>query len=471
MGAEAYGLVGFFIMLQFWFNLLDVGLTPTLARETARYQGGSAEAFSYLCFVRSLEVIFFVLALVGGVALFCASNYISHNWLKVVALSMDEVVTSICLMSAIIALRWICGLYRAIISGAEQFVWLSCYNSVIATLRFLVVLLVFKYVGVTPIYFFIYQLLVAIVELFWLMRRSYRILPKVANVNLGSWSWEPLRSVLNFSFAAAFTSSSWILLTQVDKLILSKNLLLSDYAYFTLAVLVASGVMIISGPVGTALMPRLTKLEAEGNKLELIQLYRDGTQVVSIISSAACVTLYFYAEPLLQAWTGDSFAAQEAAPILVLYSIGNAIVSVASFPYILQYAKGDLKLHVIANIFMIALLVPLDLWISVQYGGVGTGWVWLILNLVYFAIWVPIINNKFLPGLNTKWYFEDTLNIFLFSFIVGYFLYLIFPHSEERLYEFIIILIYGFLLLIINGIASSFVRRKIKLLLGGLNSY
>ena len=35
LGAEAYGLVGLFTMLQAWFNLLDMGLTPTVARETA----------------------------------------------------------------------------------------------------------------------------------------------------------------------------------------------------------------------------------------------------------------------------------------------------------------------------------------------------------------------------------------------------------------------------------------------------
>jgi len=35
MGAEAYGLLGLFAMLQAWFNLLDIGLTPTMARETA----------------------------------------------------------------------------------------------------------------------------------------------------------------------------------------------------------------------------------------------------------------------------------------------------------------------------------------------------------------------------------------------------------------------------------------------------
>ena len=44
MGAEAYGLVGFYAMLQVWFNLLDMGLTPTIARETARFHRGAVDA-------------------------------------------------------------------------------------------------------------------------------------------------------------------------------------------------------------------------------------------------------------------------------------------------------------------------------------------------------------------------------------------------------------------------------------------
>ena len=46
MGIEAYGLVGFFAMLQTWFLLLDVGLTPAMARETARFHGGAVDALS-----------------------------------------------------------------------------------------------------------------------------------------------------------------------------------------------------------------------------------------------------------------------------------------------------------------------------------------------------------------------------------------------------------------------------------------
>lgn len=33
MGAEAYGLIGFFTMLQGWLQLLDLGMSPTMGRE------------------------------------------------------------------------------------------------------------------------------------------------------------------------------------------------------------------------------------------------------------------------------------------------------------------------------------------------------------------------------------------------------------------------------------------------------
>ena len=39
MGLEAYGLVALFLVLQIWLQLLDLGLTPTMAREAARHSG------------------------------------------------------------------------------------------------------------------------------------------------------------------------------------------------------------------------------------------------------------------------------------------------------------------------------------------------------------------------------------------------------------------------------------------------
>ena len=57
------------------------------------------------------------------------------------------------------------------------------------------------------------------------------------------WELAPLRGVLTFSLSIAFTSSAWVLITQTDKLVLSRMLPLTEYGYYTLAVLVAGGVL------------------------------------------------------------------------------------------------------------------------------------------------------------------------------------------------------------------------------------
>ena len=106
MGAEAYGLVGFFAMLQAWFMLLDMGLTPTMARETARFRGGATDALHYRRLVQALEGVFLAVALVGGVLLFAASGYIAREWLHATMLPITEVQTAIQLMAIIIAMRW-----------------------------------------------------------------------------------------------------------------------------------------------------------------------------------------------------------------------------------------------------------------------------------------------------------------------------------------------------------------------------
>ena len=460
MGAEAYGLIGFFAMLQAWFGLLDMGLTPTMARETARFQGGATDALSYRRLVRALEGVFLIVALAGGLALFAASGYIAHDWLQVAHLPAVEVKTAVELMAAIIALRWMCGVYRGAISGAERLVWLGGYNSFIATARFVAVLPVLMFIGVTPTIFFGFQFCIAVIELTGLLLFAYRLMPEIPAGQRLPWKWEPLKPVLKFSLTIAFTSSVWVLVTQTDKLVLSKILPLAEYGYFTLAVLVASGIMIISGPISLAIMPRMAKMEAEGDHAGLIRLYRQATQFVAVLAGAASVTVAFCAEPLLWAWTGDRLLAHNATPVLVLYALGNGILAVAAFPYYLQYAKGDLRLHLIGNAVFVVLLIPTIIWAASQYGGVGAGYVWLGMNLLSFVAWLPMVHRKFEPGLNLKWYFEDILIIFLALFVVAYGWNILLPPNGDKWSQLGGVIVTGMVVVLAGVIASSGVRVK-----------
>lgn len=463
MGIEAFGLVGFFSMLQAWFNLLDMGLTPTMARETARFRGGAIDALSYRYLVRVLEGVFLMVALVGGGAMFAAAGYIARDWLQVTQLSIADVQTTVEFMAVIVALRWMCGLYRGAISGSEQLVWLGWYNSLIATLRFIGVLPLLIFIGATPIIFFSYQFGVAILELAGLFFFASRLLPIIPQGKRLSWSWIPLKPALKFSLTIAFTSSVWLLITQTDKLLLSKILPLAEYGYFTLAVLVASGVMVVSSPVSGAIMPRMAKLEAEGDHDRLIRIYRQSTQLVAVTAGAAAITMAFCAEPLLWAWTGDKTLAEQASPILILYAVGNGILTISSFPYYLQYAKGDLRLHLIGNAGFVVMLIPAIIWATSHYGSVGAGYVWLVINLIYFIFWVPLVHRRFEPGLNISWYGQDVLVISVVVVLTSYGLITIMPHVNNRWWMAGEIMGFGFLVMLAGACASSVVWVKAKI--------
>lgn len=405
MGIEAYGLVGFFAMLQAWFQLLDVGLTPTMARETARFQGGSVNALSLRRLLRALEGVFVGVAVIGSLVLAGAASIIAARWLKVEHLSLEEVEQTIRIIALIVALRWVCGLYRGAVNGFERMVWLSGFNAAVATARFVLVVPIFIYIGATPTHFFIFQLMIAVVELGVLILKTYALLPRIdGGTNaVTPWDWMPLRSVLKFSLSVAFTGSVWVFVTQTDKLVLSKLLSLTDYSYFTLAVLVSSGVMVVSGPISSALMPRMARLVAEHDARGLIQIYRSSTRLVAAIAVPAALMLAFFSKEVLIAWTGDQVLAHKVAPILSLYALGNGILALGAFPYYLQFAKGDLKLHVMGSLLFLLLLVPALVWSAAQFGAVGAGYAWLLANAVYFVVWVPLVHAKFLRGLHLRW--------------------------------------------------------------------
>lgn len=456
MGGEAFGLVGFFTMLNTWFCLLDIGLTPTVMRETARFRGGALDPLGYSRLINVLEILFFSIAMIGGLFIFGASEYITNHWLQLTDLPKVEVQIVIQMMAVTIALRWMCGLYRGTISGSEKLVWLSNYNILIATLRFVGALIVLIFIGSSAKIFFTYQLIVAVIEIAGLILKHHQLLPEIQTEEKKQvpWSWHKLASPLKFSLTIAFTASIWVFVTQTDKLILSKFLPLTEYGYFTLATMVAGGVMVMSGPVISAILPRMARLEAEGQHQEMIYVYQKTTQFVALITGAACITILLFSKSLLWAWTGNMTLSNYASPILILYTIGNALLAIGAFPYYLQYAKGNLRLHFIGNMVSAIILVPAIIWATNHYGAIGAGWVWLIMNMIIIGMWVPYVHHKVEPGINKEWY-KQILKLYLVMLSMGSIVASLMPVSDNRIVVSLQMIAAG-VIIIFSGVQASF---------------
>lgn len=410
MGAEAYGLVAFFVMLQAWFQLLDFGLTATISRETARYLGGGLDALALRRLMRSLEGCFWAIGIAAAAVMAFAAGGVADRWLNIRELPHREVELSLALMGLTVATRWVSGLYRGAMSGLERQVWLSMFNICVVTARFVGVVPVLLFVGPEPVNFFLYQTVVSVVELGVLLACSYAAVPLPKGAS-NRWSWAPMRSVLRFSSTVAFTSAVWVLVTQTDKLLLSKFLPLQDYGFFTAAVLVASSITMVNGPVTQALLPRITILSQKGDMAAVVSLYRQATQGIAAIAGSVSLVMAVFSRQILWVWTGDMTFATGYAPVLALYAIGNGFLALAAFPYYLQYAKGDLRLHLWGNVVFVLVLMPAIVLATARFGAIGAGVVWASTNILFFFAWTPIVHRRFVPGLHGRWLVEDVLKV------------------------------------------------------------
>lgn len=460
MGQEAYGLIGFFIVMGAWFQLLDIGLTPTLVRETARFRGGAIGVNNLRSLLRALEIFFGIVSVTGGAMIVLLSKPIATDWLKVQYLPIDEVAHAIVLMGLAIPLRWIAGLYRSVVNGFERQVWLGGYNIVIATFRFIGVIGIFEFLGATPENFFSYQLILAAIELGGLTLMTYRLVRR-GSAPREKFSWAPFRNNLAFSLTIAFTSTVWLALIQTDRMVLSKTLTLSAYGVFSIAIVAAATVSALNGALGQAILPRLTKFAAERDMTGMINLYHNATQTACVIAAPVVAMLAFFASPVLMAWTGRPNIAHQAAPILALYAIGNGLAWLSSFPYYLQYAKGNLRLHLIGNTIQLLFLVPLIFFAAEHYGPVGTGAVWALSNALFFLIYTPIVHARFIPRTHGKWIYRDILPIVVPVAVAGELLSFILPWPKERWLIFPQAAATGLLLLAVAALSSGVIRSRL----------
>lgn len=409
MGKESYGLIAFFALLQAWFQVLDLGISPTLAREVARFRAGVLEVLDLRRLLRAAELLFICIATLGVTAMIGASSAIAHRWLKVERLPLDQVTLALRIMAVNIAIRWVSSVYRSTVAGFEEQVWLNGFGILVATARTFLMIPLFHLATVSVVTFSIYQVSVSAIEAAALVAKVYRLIPAARTAT--GWSLRPVWSVLPFSMSVAFSALVWVFVTQTDKLVLSKIFTLPEFAVFTFGVLAASVVNLIGAPVTTALLPRIAKLSAEGDDVRLFALYRRATRWVCVATAPTTLTLVVCAKPILRAWTGDPITVESAQPVLCLYAIGNGLLAVEAFQYYLQYARGNLRLHVLGNAGFIIVLVPLLVWAATRWRGVGAGYVWAGQCAFFVLFWTWVVHARFAPGLHFRWLFGDVMPI------------------------------------------------------------
>jgi O-antigen/teichoic acid export membrane protein len=261
LGIEAYSLIGLFSVLLMSLGLLDLGMSPMISREMARFSAGVRTAASIRDLLRSAEWIAGGVAASVVLALVLVSGWLASHWVKPGSLPTSTVTNAFGLMAFVIGLRFVENIYRSALQGMQRQVETNLVMAAAATMRALGAVAILALVAPTIEAYFLWQGLVSVLSLLTLAFLAYRALPDCERA--ARFSSGEVRSVLRFSGGMLGIAVVGTLLTQLDKLLLSRLLSLPDFGVFMLASTLAGGVLVLCLPVAQAWYPRLSALHAE----------------------------------------------------------------------------------------------------------------------------------------------------------------------------------------------------------------
>ena len=459
LGIEAYGLIGFFTLLQTCLTLLNIGLTPTLGREMARFIGGEHTAQSIRDLLRSVEILGLGVAFLIVSVFFLGADRMANSWLNTETLSTDTVEKAFGIMGVVIVLRFFEGIYRSTIVGLQRQVLFNLINSGMATLRGVGSVVTLVWISPTILAFFVWQGLSSLITLVALTVTVYWSLPK--SERRGRFSINEIRGVWRFAGGMTVIILLATLLTQVDKIVLSKLLSLREFGYYSLAATVAAALYILVSSVTQAFYPRLCEFHARKDFISLTETYHSGAQLVSVIAGSAAIVLILFSQTFLHLWTQDLKLASHVSPLLSLLVLGNLLNGLTWVPHQTQLAYGMTSLLIKINVFAVIFIVPAIFWVTPHFGAMGAAWVWVGLNVAYVFVAVHFMYRRVLSSEKWLWYRKDIFLPIISATIPALALKLVWPETKTFVDELILLVLASCLTIT----AASFGANRVRTLM------
>lgn len=417
LGIEAYGLIGFFAILLGWLALLDLGIRPALGREMARFSGGELKIQYLRDLLRSVELIGLATALAVFTLVWMASGWLAESWFSTRTLPISTISHAVTLMGLISAVSFLESIYLSSLSGLQRQVALNLVLAGTATVRYIGGIGVLAWISPNIEVYFLWQGLSSCLSVVLLAYFVYRSLPK--GQRAGRFSADSLLGVWRFAGGMMCIALLSVMLTQVDKTLLSTLLPLDRFAHYTLAATLTATLYMFVAPITTAFYPRMTQLAASKESVALAETYHRGSQFITVAIGPAALMLIVFTDRILLLWTGNPDLTANVAPILRILAFGTLLHAMMWMPYHLQLAYGWTSLSIRINIIAVAILVPSIFILVPIYGPLGSASAWVVLNVGYVIFGTQLMHRRILLRDRQRWFIEDVMTPLLASGFVA----------------------------------------------------
>ncbi|OWP85196.1 hypothetical protein BWK59_01245 [Flavobacterium davisii] len=393
LGFESYSIISFSLLITGVMAILDGGLTATLSREFSRRD--YTDEYKFRIF-RSLETVYLFLAFLCIIIVFFSSDYISQHWINVKIIKQYELSSFFKIISFDIGFQLLLRFYIGGFIGLEKQVQANIYQIFWGVFRNgLVILVVFFLPNLYA--FFLWQTVSTI--LFTLLikfalQKNISVVKKI-NINF-KIEKEILQKVGRFAGGMMLITLVSAINTQLDKLTISKLLSIESLGYYTIAVSLSQGLIILINPITTALLPRLTSYYSNNEVKKASLLYGKFSLFVSILSFSIIVNIYLFSKDLVWIWTSNKEIAENTYKLVPIIAFSYGMMSIAMLPYSIAIANGNTKINNFIGFFSLLITIPGYIYFSKKNGTIGVAIVFCFVQTVTTIIYTYIINAKFL---------------------------------------------------------------------------
>lgn len=409
LGPENYGLIGFYLALFGLVSFLDQAVTPIVVRRFAHAGTGDPSTTGIGDVFRTMELVSVAIAITVFVVIALFSDRIAADLLHRPTSSAADTATAVLLIAAMIAVQWPSLMYAGALSGAGQQVPLNLTRGVVAVAQYGGGALLLSFVAADIHWLFGWQVVCFAIQTLVFRRLATRTL--VETQPSGRFRLPILTASWRFSVGTLVIGLTGSILTQADKLLVSRFEELDVFTAYSLAFTVASLVQVfVAQPVMAIAFPRFSKSFAIGDDVALSSEYRRWTQAIVAVVMPLTAVLVFFPEQVLTLWLhGHAETVRLAATYLPWVAGGTMLNVVMMLPFNLQLASGWTSLSSIKNVVLLPLfLVALHVGIP-REGPIVGAMCWCAVNFAYFLFEVPVMHGRLLRTVMWSWWLCDTI--------------------------------------------------------------
>lgn len=413
LGVEAFGFVGLITILQVLLGSLDLGISATVTKVVSSDHSHQRSASAHA--VNTASTVYWIIAFLIAALLWLNSGKVAAFWLSRTKLDPATVTLGIQIIAVYLGLRWPVAFYTGVISGLQRMDVLNMIKAGVHTLRLVGGVVVLFFVP-DLVAFLVWFAISSAVELVVYAAITYRLLPTLAI--WPRFSLASFRDIWKYSVAMNLIALTALVLSQSDRLAVTKLLSLEALGYYSIAYNASIVISLVQSAINSASFPAFSHSFSSGQHADLLSRYEKASQLMGLVVALPCFALVFFGHEILHLWINVRVA-DEAALTMAWLAAGFFFNAVASNAYMAAVACGQPHLPLKVNLVALVLYLPALYWLVNQYGISGAAAAYAGLNAYYIFTLLPLVQARVMHQGFGVWLRANLLP-FLFAGVVAF---------------------------------------------------